>query len=118
MEIGEKKGLYGVITAPAGPDPGVAGCQPGINPHQVGDPPLRHQWSSSTAPATDKFRPEYSARSQREPPGKARIFRAPLRVELDSGWWRQMHSPLGHQPQWYFFLMPTADILLAYYRWR
>ncbi|CAL5429562.1 unnamed protein product [Camellia sinensis] len=95
----KKKGLYGVITAPAGPDLGVAGCQPGINPHQVGDPPLRHQRNSSTALVTNKFSTRVQREISKRATGKARSICAPLRIELDSGWWRQMHSLLGHQPQ-------------------
>ncbi|CAL5414924.1 unnamed protein product [Camellia sinensis] len=65
----------------------------------VRDSPPRHQWSSSTAPTTDKFRSEYSAWSPKRAPGKFRIFRAPQESNLTHGCGKAMPSPLGHHPR-------------------
>ncbi|CAL5439834.1 unnamed protein product [Camellia sinensis] len=67
--------------------------------------PPRHQWSSSTAPATDKFRSEYGARSLKRAPRKFRIFCTPQESNLTHGCGEAMPSPLGHYPRWLSLLM-------------
>ncbi|THG10298.1 hypothetical protein TEA_010558 [Camellia sinensis var. sinensis] len=69
--------FYGGITTSAGPGPGIAGCRPGLTQPIGRDLLPRHQWSSSTDPATDKLRPEYSARLQKRPPEKSKNFAPP-----------------------------------------
>ncbi|CAL5432670.1 unnamed protein product [Camellia sinensis] len=100
----------GGITTSAGPIPGVAGCRPDLTQLIGRDLPPRHQWSSSTAPATNKLRPEYSARSQKRAPKKSKNF-APLQESnLTHSYRKTMPSPLGHHPGVIVAVVMTAII--------